>query len=198
MIPTYKELQESCASWKGTYKNIQYEIKWWGKSEYQPSGIWNWYIKVNNEQFRPEDWVQLRLERSISKLQGLHWENWDYDNFPNIEAHGGLTYGKMSTYVNRDGKECELVEVGCDYNHYHDEECEYPYTLESVTSDVRNSIDKLLEIFPNMLSRCAYSGMYGEPEEFYTAVNGVQVHKSKLAEIGKNGWSMWLPAKELK
>ena len=196
-IPTQDDFLNSAAEWHGSYLGIQYEVAWHGRSTYQPGGIWNWYVFVSSEQFYPEEWAKLRLNKKDYKFGESWHRGWSYDEFPDIDAHGGMTFGKLTTYLGRDGKEHEMVKIGCDYNHSFDMENDYPYSLESVTADVKRSIELLTEQFPHRRVECAYSGKYGDASEFYTAVNGKDVHKSCLAKLTEQGgWEKWLP-KEL-
>lgn len=194
MKPSPEEFLTSCARWHGKHRGIRYELSWHGMhSEHQPQGIWCWYIHLDDEQFQKEDWQKLRLKREDKQLFEGRWHrHYCYDDFPDLEAHGGWTFGEMTIYLGRDGKEHEHLKVGCDYNHLWDHEGNYYQGKQEIERDVKRSIDLFLEIF-TIREKCAYSGTYGEPDEFYTAINGKRVHKTQESKIE---WPDWKPAME--
>src|SRR5688500_15617937 len=114
MKPTYDELLKAGAQWHGTHQGIRYELSWHGASEYTPEGTWCWYIIVCDEQFYPEDWAKLRLERQDKEWNGKWRRHWAYETFPDVDPHGEWTFGEQTTYLGGDGKEHEQVKVGCD------------------------------------------------------------------------------------
>ena len=194
--PSLNDFIKSSARWHGTHLGIAYQIAWWGSTTYQPHGTWNWYILVNDEQFYSDDWDKLRLKKQ-DQNHGVSWyRHWSYEDFPDLNAHGGWTFGELKTYLGRDGKEHELVKVGCDYNHAFDRDMGYSDDFNSVERDVKRSIELLAEMFPRCRLKCAYSGKYGDAEEFYTATNGLTIHKSNLDKIKESGWEKWLPITE--
>lgn len=196
MTPTIDDFLESAAKWRGEHKGINYELSWHGRSEYSPQGTWCWYIFVTSQQFYPDDWAKLRLEKQDRQFTGVgSWHrHWTYDSFPDLDAHGGWTYGEQSSYLGKDGKEHELVKVGCDYSHLWDRESGYWQGRAEIESDAKCSIDKLLEMFPRRRLRCGYSGMFDDADQFYTARNGQTVHKTQHEKLIEHGWDGWLPA----
>lgn len=196
MIPSNEDFLSGSSKWRGEHKGVRYELSWHGRSEYSPQGTWCWYICVNSEQFYPEDWAKLRLEKQDRQFMGAgSWHrHWSYDHFPDLDAHGGWTYGEMSVYLGKDGKEYEYVKVGCDYAHLWDRESGYWQGREAIERDAKDSIDKLLEMFPRRRLRCGYSGKYDDEDQFYTARNGQVVHKTEQEKVAGNGWDGWLPA----
>jgi hypothetical protein len=187
MRPTIEDFLSSASKWRDQHKGISYELSWHGRSEeYSPEGTWCWYILVNSEQFYADDWAKLRLEKQDRQFMsaGSWHRHWTYDNFPDVEPHGGWTYGEMSTYLGKDGQEYELVKVGCDYSHLWDRESGYWQGKSDVERDVKHSIDLLVEMF------------HDDPEQFYTARNGQTVHKSQREKLTGDGWEGWLPADE--
>lgn len=195
MIPSNDDFLASSARWDGKHRGIQYQLNWHGRSEYSPQGTWCWYIIVTDEQFYPEDWQRLRLEREDRQFSGGgNWHrHWDYYKFPDVEPHGEWTFGEMRTYLGRDGKEHEWVKVGCDYAHAFDRDGGYWEGRADVERDVKRSIDLLVEMFPNRREQCAYTGRFGDSSEFYTARNGARVLKTQVDQF-KDGWDTWLPA----
>lgn len=196
MKPTIEDFLDCAARWRGRHRGIAYELSWHGRSDYSPEGTWCWYIWVNDEQFYPDDWRQLRLNRQDREFAESWHRYWCYDDFPNLDAHGGWTFGEMNVYLGRDGKEHEQVKVGCDYAHLWDREGDFREGRKHVEHDVKRSIDLLCEKFPNRRPACHYCGKYGEPDEFYIDGFGELVHTSHLEKLRADGWSKWLPATE--
>lgn len=192
-IPSFEEFQDSHAEWSGAHMGIRYLLSWHGRSDYQRQGIWCWYLLLNQEQFYPDDWQRLRLEKQDREFAGSMHRHWDYDAFPDLEAHGGWTYGKMETYLGRDGREYEQVKVGCDYNHLWDHEGGYPHTKSAVEADVRLAIERLCREFPNRRQQCAYCGWYGEPSDFYENRHGKPTCHKHIETFKQDGWDGWLP-----
>jgi hypothetical protein len=122
--------------------------------------------------------------------------HWSYDTFPDLDPHGGWTFGEMDTYLGRDGTEYEHVKVGCDYAHSWDRDSGYWQGREAVEQDAKHSIDLLCQMFPRRRERCSYSGRWDDPENFYTARNGARVHKSRRSEFSDDHWPLWQPADE--
>lgn len=196
MIPSQADFLECAARWRGEHHGIAYELSWHGRSEYSPQGTWCYYLLLNEQKFSPEDWKRLRLAREDKQFfAGQNWHrHYDYDAFPDLEAHGGWTYGEMTVFLGKDGKEYEQVKVGCDYAHSWDRDMDFPECRAIVESDAKRSIDLLIEMFPNRRERCGYCGMYDESDKFYTAINGARVHRSQIDKLRETGWEKWLPA----
>jgi hypothetical protein len=196
--PTLEDFLSAGCRWHGTHRGIGYELAWHGQSDYNPQGTWCYYILVNSEQFYPDDWSKLRLEKEDKQYfgEGSFHRHYSYENFPDLDAHGGWTFGEMETYLGRDGKEHEQAKVGCDYAHAFDRDEGYWQGREAVERDAKHSIDLLCEQFPNRRERCGYSGKYDDADQFYTARNGKRIHKSQEAKLGEQGWKDWHPVDE--
>lgn len=199
MLPTNEDFLDSCARWNGKHNGIRYELSWHGRSDYSPQGTWCYYIYVTSEEFFPEDWQLLRLSHEDKQLSPeSSYRRWfNYDDFPDLEPHGGWTFGEMDTYCGRDGTEQEQVKVGCDYAHLWDREGGYWQGRAAIEHDAKNSIDLLCKMFPNRRLCCAYSGKYDAADQFYTARNGAVVHKSQLSKFSEAEWPTWLPADDV-
>lgn len=193
MKPLLEDFLGSAAKWQGEHNGISYELSWHGRSEYSPEGTWCWYITLRSQQFSTEDWLKLRLTREDKEFAGSWRRHWDYDSFPDLEAHGGWTFGEMNTYLGRDGKEYETIKVGCDYAHLWDRESGYYEGKQQIERDAKHSIDLFCQMFPGRRDRCDYCGIYDEPEGFYTARNGRRVHKSQEEKLRDGTWDGWLP-----
>lgn len=194
MVPSKEDFLAASCRWDGKHQGVHYQLSWHGRSDYSPNGTWCWYLLLSDEQFYPDDWAKLRLEKEDREFYGSWRRHWSYDNFPDLEPHGGWTFGEMDLHLGRDGKEHEHVKVGCDYAHLWDHEGGFPDGRSSVEHDVKRSIDLLIAMFPKRRERCAYCGMYDDAEQFYTAKNGSRVHNSQKDKLRESGWDGWLPA----
>jgi hypothetical protein len=196
MKPALSDFLDCAARWNGSHEGIGYELSWHGRSDYSPDGTWCFYIIVNSQQFYPEDWAKLRLEREDKQMFSSSWHrHFNYDKFPDLEPHGEWTFGEMDTYLGNDGKEHERVKVGCDYAHLFDREGGYWEGRSDVERNAKHSIDLLVKMFPHRKLRCEYSGRFDDADQFYTARNGKVVHKSQSDKFSA-GWSAWLPKEE--
>lgn len=184
-IPSNDDFLSAGCTWFGSHNGIRYKLSWHGRSDYNPKGTWCYYLLVNQEQFYPDDWAKLRLERQDHQFMGAgSWHrHWSYENFPDVDFHGGPTWGEMTVYLGRDGKEYELVTVGCDYAHLWDEECGRWQGKNEIEDDAKRSIDLLCKQFPRRRAKCSYTGQYDDADKFYTAVNGALVHESQREEL---------------
>jgi hypothetical protein len=196
MIPSYEEYRSGHTTWKGEHRGISYSLAHWGISSYQRYGIWNYYIHLLEEQFvNPDDFAKFNLEQEIYEFAGSKRAHYPYDNLPDVELYGGITFYSKDTYINREGKTKTAVKFGCDYNHGWDREQGYPQDKAWVERDAKHSIDVLLDGY-NFIwkERCAWSGKWDISENFYTAKNGSRVHKSKAAEHANNAY--WSPVEK--
>ncbi len=192
--PTLNDFLAGSGLWHGNHKGIRFELSWHGKSDYMPQGTWCWYLHLNSEMFYAEDWAKLRLEKEDKEFAGSFRRHFVYDNFPDLDAHGGWTFGEMDTYLGKDGSEYEHVKVGCDYAHLWDRESNYCDGRADIERDAKRSIDLLCEQFPRRRVRCSYSGRFDDAEQFYTARNGSVVHKSFAEQFTAEHWPLWMPA----
>jgi len=194
MIPTLKDFMEAGCRWFGEHEGIRYELSWHGCSDYNPQGTWCYYLHLTDEQFYPEDWAKLRLEHEDKEFYDSWCRHYSYDEFPDLDAHSGWTFGEMSLHLGRDGKEHEHVKVGCDYAHLWDRESDFPDGRASVERDAKHSIDLLIKMFPRRRWRCGYSGRWDDEDQFYIARNGRRVHKSQEEKLRADKWDTWWPA----
>lgn len=178
MKPSLEQFLASSARWNGEHLGISYELSWHGRSEFSPEGTWCWYLVLFQEQFYPEDWKRLRLERQDAESFGSWRRLYRYENFPDCDPHGEWTFGEMATYLGRDGTEYERIKVGCDYAHSFDRDGGYWEGHPDVKRDVERSIEKFLKMFPNRKVKCAYSGKWDDADKFFETNAGFKVHVS--------------------
>lgn len=199
-IPSIEDFHQCSARWIGKHRGISYELSWHSKSDYRPQGSWCYYLILTSEQFHADDWARLRLERQDKQYPpeiGSWHRHYDYYSFPDLDPHVGWTFGEMSVYLGRDGREYELLKVGCDYAHLWDKEAGFWQGREAVERDAKHSIDLLCDMFPRRKQQCAYTGRYDEAGQFYTARNGATVHISQASKFSETEWPMWLPSDDV-
>jgi len=159
-------LVKSSMEWKGDHKSTGYSIRYWGVNEYNPKGVWNYYVYLYPEQWGEETFNKFVLEPYKEYKPGLYLYN--YDNFSIYEFHGGPTYYKK--HVCPETLKVVSVEVGCDYSHLFDERCYYNF--DSVKRECLNTIDLLHEYNNNVINyRCGYDGKWRDRDEFIHCVN---------------------------
>lgn len=198
MTPTLKDFEDAACKWRGSHNDIAFELSWHDKRDYNPHGTWCWYLLLPEEQFNSDDWSKLRLKKEDKQMLGSSWHrHWGYDDFPDLEAHGGWTWGELTTYLGKDGKEYEHVKVGCDYAHLWDREEGYWQGRSDIQRDAERSIKLFCEMFPNRRFRCGYSGKWDSPEKFYLARNDVRVHVSQEDQFNADNWPMWMRAESV-
>ena len=171
--------------WNGEHKGIQYEIVHWYLG-------WNYYIILPVAQI-PESRRKTFILKSRKSEFNLErtWE--EYESAPiisDLDWHGGITdYEKIfGQVVLNDSIEVRVtsIKMGCDYMHLFDENRHY--TLDVVKSDAEHSVDKLLELVPDMKIRCHWNGHYYNRDEGMVMPNGsflANENKGKMKETVK-------------
>ncbi len=195
-LPTLEQYLTSAAKWRRTHKGVGYTLSHHGVSNYSPQGTWCFYIHLLEGQFqRPEDFARFDRESVVREtFPGSFWQSYDYFDVPDYGFHGGITYYDRTTYIDKTtGEPRKALEIGCDYVHAFDRDRGYYEGLEDVARDAIRLIDKLVEAVP-LKDRCAYSGRYDMPDQFYTAVNGARVHVSQEAKASEGSPNWGRPA----
>lgn len=95
MIPSKEDFLAASCRWNGSHNGIGFELNWHGRSDYNQSGTWCCYILISDEQFYPDDWAKLRLERDDIEFAGSWRRHWNYDNFPDLGAHRALNKSSL-------------------------------------------------------------------------------------------------------
>lgn len=193
MKPDYETLLHGATTWYETYRDIQIELSFHRYRSEGPvphPGTWCYYLRLVECAFSPEDWRKLVVPSDVHDF-GV---SYDYYKFPDLDFYGGVTFYKMHEGFDRLHKRpCQLIKVGCDYAHLWDMERGYPDDYESVLRDAKRSVDVLLEMFPDIHTLCAYSGLWDVDANFYVARNGKKVHKNYAEKIAERGDSPWSP-----
>lgn len=92
----------------------------------------------------------------------------------NLDWHCGITF-----YEKRGGIDGEplWIKIGCDYNHYWDEEVNHSggYSFDWILKDVENTINKLHELISNLYRRCSWNGKFYAPDQGKENEKGVWI-----------------------
>lgn len=139
------ELREQRA-WQGRYRGVSFKIVNWKfesdplgiMSRDFPSGCWNFYVYLAEKNCTnfPAIWLEDKRNTLFSEMI-TH----DYYDSPlrDLEVHGEITWYKKQGYT----EGFRSVEVGCDYQHYHD--TGHTYNKEMVLAEVKRAIDSAYE-----------------------------------------------------
>lgn len=136
----------SCLQWQGAYKRVNWFIKNWGVDDRQPSGIFCSYFYINSQCFRtPEALAPWNIDYEASNFLGIQRLRLPYDRLPDIDFHGGITFGERHRHW--EDPDAFILEVGCDYNHVWDKDANHPATLYTVKSDICIAITNFLAAY---------------------------------------------------
>lgn len=141
----------------GHYRGVKFRVILHSVGRYYSEGIWCYYIYVDQRGFlNPADWLEWNL-RAENKNWGSEnqqissYVHFPYDDLPDIDLHGGPTFGDRIDYTSEAGT-YSVVIVGCDYGHYFDaldgQSKDSVRNLDTIIKDAHNSIDKLCEMHP--------------------------------------------------
>lgn len=183
MTPTLEQYKTGQTTWRGEHKGVNYSISHWGIGPHQPTGIWNYYLHLDEHAFMSEeDFAKWDRTPTYNDFAGRTYQSYDYYSCPDINWHGGPTFYEISSvHDRRTNKFRKVIKMGCDYNHSFDRDNGYHYDLESVRRDCIATIEQFLLVSPQK-TRCGYSGVLDVPENFYRCKNGRMVHISREAE----------------
>ncbi len=187
MKPTYEEALKGTMQWRDNYKDIGILLSFHGyrEGEFQSAGTWCYYLLIDERMFNSKDWKKMWFKPVMYDWGMSH----EYHHFPDVDFHGGITfYEQGKQYDHKTGKKFKTLKVGCDYAHLWDSERGYPDYYDSVLFDAKHSVTKLLEFFPDVKWRCAYSGIWDDKENFYVAKNGKRIHNSMKDDITWDDW----------
>lgn len=189
MLPTKEQYLKCSATWKGEHNNISYSINHHGISDYQPQGIWCFYVYIPENIFiNQDDFKLFDRPEIISDMFGKPWQTYDYYDVPDYGFHGGITwYSKEVVFDRNEGKNITVLKIGCDYNHLWDSESGYWQGKEDIERDVRSMIEKLVQNHP-IKTRCKYSGIIDLPENFYESNAGWMIHNSMEDKQDHENW----------
>lgn len=183
-IPTLDEFLRSTAVWNLEHRGIYYQLRWHAYSaEYQPQGIWNWYLRLPKPQFTEADWKTLTPQREDGDI--------DYWKLPDLGAHGGWNYA----VIEQSHRYGDVLVIGCDYNHSWDRDFDYRDGFTSVKLNAIEAIEELLNRFTPYL-RCRWSGKYAPLTSGYLAKGGWFVLREFEQHFQEQGWTSWLPKEE--
>lgn len=190
MTPTQQQMLTGKIEWAKRHEGIAYQVSFWGHgSMCDGAGIWNGYVDLEQPMFSEADWSRFVMPATEHNWNGRVSKDWSYDDFP-VRVGNGITFYELKKHWDRHvNGEVELVTAGCDYGHSWDRDMGYPATLDSVSEDMRRTIDDILKLCPVRNERCAYTADWGSKDQMYTAKNG---RRCKLG-CGVE-WPDWQPA----
>ena len=124
-------------TWKKMMGGVSIEIIHWGEDEplmNHGRGIWNHYVYIYEANLPKVMFESIWLPDQPNTMLGSGRKYVSHDYYgchPLNEPdwHGGITF--YAKHGQLEGTRC--VQVGCDYNHLHDEE--HTWTLEQVLQD---------------------------------------------------------------
>jgi hypothetical protein len=187
MKPTYEEALKGTIQWRSDYKDIGILLSFHGyrEGEHYGQGTWCYYLLIDERMFNSKDWKKMWFKPVMYDWGMSH----EYHHFPDVDFHGGITfYEQGEQYDRKTGKKFKTLKVGCDYAHLWDSERGYPDYYDSVLFDAKHSVSVLLNHFPDVKWKCAYSGIWDDKKNFYVAKNGKRIHNSMKDDITWDDW----------
>lgn len=170
-------------SYSGTHRGITFTIKHWGVGEvYMPLGIWNYYVWIPLQAIPENRRDEFLAKSEKDDKNRVHYDYYGKPLICELDWHGGITYYKKH---GMDGAPI-VIELGCDYNHLHDQDVEYE--LDSILFDAKNTVDKLWEAVPDMFRYCSTVGGYHKlsdgilKEDYFTSFKGVEWHRKNYPD----------------
>jgi hypothetical protein len=137
-----KEKLHHCNVWTGDYKGVTLKIKNWASFSTSYSSSWAYYVLITEK--RCPKFEEIWLKDEIFKITPSSVERISHNYYSsilgNVKMHGGITYYQKHGQVPGH----RWVEIGCDYQHYHDEGQEY--SKEDLYLDALETIDNLFEL----------------------------------------------------
>lgn len=171
-----------------THRDISYEITNHGRSHSltyaRPRGTYCYYVYISEFMLQGNDFEDFWLTGTPSTFGSRN--GFPHMSYPYEEQrwaqdgnwHGGVTwYSKEAGF---DG-EARCVKIGCDFGHYWDEQMYY--TSERVEFEAKNTIDKLMEMYPFRV-RDPHNGNWARVEDM-TEYEGKYYTPEGLAGVKK-------------
>ena len=172
--------------WNGKYRDIRFEIMKWRLGTIDDGHIvWNYYLFLPIEQIPSKYHKYFILKGSYKKLspdgQSHLFYNYSGTSYiSDLDWHGDITF--YEKHLDGEGKLIG-VKLGCDYAHYFDEVGGYPYDIDYVFMETKQTIDKLYKLIPNMKVSCRWNGKFYDKSECEELPQG-----GYLANENKSAW----------
>ncbi len=169
-------------TWTGEYQDVKFEIMNWRLGD---NPCWNYYLYLPIDQIPPEYHKYFLLQGEYRKLSpdGQEYLMYEYDSasyISDLHWHGGITFYEKQ----QDGEGKIIgVKLGCDYAHYFDQQNSYAYDVNYVLTEVKQTIDKLHELVPNLKVSCRWNGKFYDRSECEELPQG-----GFLAKENKKAW----------
>lgn len=143
--------------WTGEYKGVGFEIN---NFKIAPNSIepteqdcWTYYLYIHLKRIPKKNNPDSFWLKGIHRGGHVAYDYYKNDIINDIELSGGCTwYSKESGF---DGAN-RVIKIGCDYQHSWNENG--TYNLDILKLDVKNSIDKFIELIPDYKYWCCGNG----------------------------------------
>lgn len=182
--------EEGKTVWDGKYRGVGFEIQNWPNTCDAldlPSGCWTHYLYLNLNQIPAElKPLSFWLRKKKSTLPGSSFTYYDFSQHPiigAIEFHGGCTWYSKESGFDGDDK---VIRIGCDYSHSWD--FGFHFSLGYVKQQVKESIDSLHALIPDIRLQCSHVGGWHKVSEGRYTDRGdfISVAGDKFRE--EQGW----------
>ncbi len=147
---------EEKMEWSGKYRNIYFKICNFDYGDGKKDK-WTFYVYINLNQMPRRIAEKLWLKPKRTKFPSGYRTHYDYYVWPfkDMEFHGGITWYSKQTGFDKNPR---IIQVGCDYMHLWD--AEQLYNQNYIESDVKQCIDSLYRLIPNIKQPCRYCGKF--------------------------------------
>lgn len=127
--------------WQGTYLEVPFKVVKWNLEHI--GDIWNYYVYLPETKCKDFDslWLEdTEFQFTPNSPKRITHDYYSVGVFQSIEFHGGITWYDKRGYI----KGHRVVEIGCDYNHYRDQEKKY--NLDDILTDVEHTCSLVKEL----------------------------------------------------
>lgn len=149
--------------WNFKYRGFDCEVVHWNYDKPWdgfPSGNWNGYIVVKKKQL-PDRFAELLCKKKKTTYASMPWR-WDSYKVESIfEMKCGVTFYQV--ICDEFTGEKAAIKVGNDYQHLWNEN--HHYNEEDIVRDLKQSVDKFIERYPEYLVWNPHDGSYIKPTE---------------------------------
>lgn len=142
-------------SWTFKHAGLTVTVKHWGVERdglcamNNGKGVWNYYVFLHESELGEkfsEVWLPDKITRFREESPERVTHDYEFAPFADADWHGGITYYMKHGQVNGH----RSVELGCDFNHFHDMKRGYDYTLDEVVAEAKRTAERLASIYLNV------------------------------------------------
>lgn len=141
-MTTTEQRLDHIQNWRTRLNDMLIEVSHHGVSDYQPNGIWCYYIYIYESKCPrfSELWLPEKLVKITPESEGFISHDYNDTIVSGVDWHGGVTfYAKHGHYEGR-----RSIQFGCDFSHLWDREREY--TLDDVLSEAIETCNQIHRI----------------------------------------------------